>query len=112
MNILDQTIDSIQEGKKQFVKNWITNPQAAEALNSYVDVQTQFVKQVVKSTNSINTVIADEVIKAAKEVGKVDYAKIGEGFAKVYLDSQSIFAQNPWFMNSPVASAPKESKAK
>ena len=96
MFTVDQTIDQIQESKKQFVKTWVTNQQAAEALNSYVDVQTQFVKQAVKSANAIGTVIADEVVKATKEAGKIDYAKFGEGFAKVYLDQQSLWANNPW----------------
>lgn len=96
MFTVDQTIDQIQEGKKQFVKTWITNEQAAEALNTYVDVQTQFVKQAVKSANAIGTVVADEVVRATKEFGKIDYAKFGEGFAKAYLNQQSLWANNPW----------------
>lgn len=105
MFTVDQTIDQIQEGKKKFVKTWITNPQAAEALNSYVDVQTQFVKQAVKSANAVGTVIADELVRATKEMGKIDYAKFGEGFAKAYLDHQNIWANNPWVM--PTASTTK-----
>lgn len=96
MFTVDQSIDQIQECKKQFVKTWITNQQAAEALNSYVDVQTQFVKQAVKSANAVGTVIADELVRATKEMGKIDYAKFGEGFAKVYLDHQGLWANNPW----------------
>jgi hypothetical protein len=105
MFTIDSTIDQIQGSKKDFVKKWVTNTQVSEALNSYVDVQTQFVKQAVKSANAVGTVIADEMVRATKEMGKIDYAKFGEGFAKVYLDQQKLWASNPWAM--PTAATEK-----
>lgn len=110
MFTIDSTIDQIQGAKKDFVKKWITNPQVSEALNSYVDVQTQFVKQAVKSVNAVGTVIGDEVVRSAKEIGKVDYAKFGEGFAKVYMEQQKLWASNPWAM--PMASTQTTEKTK
>jgi hypothetical protein len=99
MFTVDSVIDQIQGSKKELVKNLVTNTQVAEALTSYVDVQTQFIKQSVKSANAVGTVVSDELVRAAKEAGKVDYSKFGEGFAKVYLEQQKLWANNPFITN-------------
>jgi hypothetical protein len=112
MFTLDSTIDQIQGSKKDFVKKWVTNPQMAEAMNGYVDVQTQFVKQIVKSVNAAGAVVGDEMVRAAKEVGKVDYAKFGEGFAKVYMEQQKVWASNPFAMPTYNSPAPTSEKTK
>ncbi|CAB4133469.1 hypothetical protein UFOVP257_208 [uncultured Caudovirales phage] len=104
MFTVDSVIDQIQSSKKEFVKNLVTNTQVAEALTSYVDVQTEFAKQAVKSATAVSTVVGDELVRAAKEVGKVDYSKFGEGFAKVYLEQQKLWANNPWTMPSTAKS--------
>jgi hypothetical protein len=42
-------IDSVQSGKKFFVSSFITNEDIKNALNNFVDAQTNFVKQIYQS---------------------------------------------------------------
>lgn len=46
-------IDSVQSGKKLFVNSFITDHNVKETLNAFVDTQTAFVKQVVKTSEVV-----------------------------------------------------------
>jgi hypothetical protein len=56
-------ISLIQGAKKQWVKQFVKDEKIAEALNGFVDSQTDFAKQVVKTGSEISTVISKEIGK-------------------------------------------------
>ena len=57
-------IDTVQNGKKQFVSTFITDAKFKAELTKLVDAQTEFAKGQVQSTLSI----AEALAKNAKEV--------------------------------------------
>jgi hypothetical protein len=77
-------IDSVQEGKKLFVKSFVTNEPVANALSSFIDAQTKYTKEAVKVSSDTATAVMNETIKAYKETTKFDYSKFGEGIMKAY----------------------------
>lgn len=84
MFTFDATIDAVQTGKKQFVKTFITDEKIADALNQFIDNQTEYTKKATKATIDAGTTVMQETIKHAQEAAKFDYAKFGEGIAKAY----------------------------
>jgi phage-related baseplate assembly protein len=85
----ENIIDTIQTSKKQVVNTYITNKAMAEALNQFVDAQTEYTKNIVKAGTDAFTTLTQESIKAAQSSLKFDYAKFGEGIMKAY--SQNVF---------------------
>ncbi len=84
MFTVDQTIDAIQGAKKQFVKTFVTNETVAEALNSFVDAQSEYTKKAAKVGLDTATTLASETTKAVQNAMKFDYVKFGEGVMKAY----------------------------
>jgi hypothetical protein len=84
MQVLDTVIDSIQSGKKQFVKTFVTNDKMADSLNSFIDNQTDYTKAAVKEYTTVSTAIMQEMVKVLHEQTKFDYTKFGEGIMKAY----------------------------
>ena len=80
----DAVIDTVQNGKKQFVNTFVTNENMKDAFNSFVDAQTQYTKAAVKAGTDAATSVAKEVTKSLSEVAKFDYTKFGEGVMKAY----------------------------
>lgn len=80
----DATIDAVQTGKKQFVKTFVTDEKIADALNQFIDNQTEYTKKAVKATLDAGTTVVQETVKHAQEAAKFDYAKFGEGIMKAY----------------------------
>jgi len=80
----DATIDAVQTGKKQFVKTFITDEKIADALNQFIDNQTEYTKKATKATIDAGTTVVQETIKHSQEAAKFDYAKFGEGIMKAY----------------------------
>jgi hypothetical protein len=80
----DAIIDTVQTGKKQFVKTFVTNEAVATAMNSFVDAQADYTKKAVKVGMDTFTTLSSELIKASQEAMKFDYAKFGEGIMKAY----------------------------
>jgi hypothetical protein len=68
----DTFIDTVQGSKKYFVSTFITDEKIRKPLNAFVDAQTAFTKQIVKSFTDISKHVADEatadVQKASKAV--------------------------------------------
>lgn len=54
-------ISMFQNAKKEWVKQFVKDEKIAEAMNEFVDAQTNFAKQVVKTGAEISTVISKEV---------------------------------------------------
>ena len=46
-------IDTVQNGKKVFVNTFVTDEKLKTELNAFVDKQTDFVKQMIKTWNAI-----------------------------------------------------------
>lgn len=53
-------IDAVQSGKKQFVNSTVFNSDIRNALNSFVDSQTEYTKSMVESTSAMTF----DVVKA------------------------------------------------
>ena len=88
MFTFDTTIDAVQTGKKQFVKTFVQDEKIADALNQFIDNQTEYTKKAVKATVDAGTTVAQESIKhvqeVSKEVAKMDFTKFSEGIAKTF----------------------------
>jgi hypothetical protein len=80
----DTVIDTVQNGKKQFVKTFVTNEHIAEAMNHFIDTQADYTKKAMKATTDAATEIMQETIKVMRETAKFDYTKFGEGIMKAY----------------------------
>jgi hypothetical protein len=80
----DAFIDTVQSGKKQFVKTFVTNEAVAEAMINFVDAQAEYTKKAFKVGSDTASVLMSESVKAAQNMGKIDYSKFGEGIMKAY----------------------------
>jgi hypothetical protein len=88
MFTLDTTIDAVQTGKKQFVKTFIQDEKIAEALNQFIDNQTEYTKKATKATMDAGNTVVQESIKhvqeVAKEAGKLDFTKFNDSIMKSF----------------------------
>jgi hypothetical protein len=60
-------IDSIQTYKKFYVSSFVTDEKIKKSLNSFVDAQTAFTKQVVKTFEEVSSQVYDETMKKFNE---------------------------------------------
>jgi hypothetical protein len=56
-------INMFQGAKKEWVKQFVKDEKIADSMNSFVDAQTGFAKQVVKTSVDMATAISKEVGK-------------------------------------------------
>jgi len=84
MFTVDSTVDTIQNGKKQFVKTFVQNETAATAMIEFIDAQAEYTKKAAKVGIDTFTTLAAESTKAVQNAMKFDYAKFGEGIMKAY----------------------------
>jgi hypothetical protein len=61
----DTFIDTVQNSKKFFVNSFITEEKVRETLNSFVDAETTFTKQILKSVEDVGSYVKDQVEKTA-----------------------------------------------
>ena len=80
----DTVIDSIQSTKKQMVKSFVSNPTVVDALNQFVETQTEYTKTIVKAGSDAWTTVTQETSRIMTESTKFDYVKFGEGIMKAY----------------------------
>ena len=80
----DAIIDTVQGGKKQFVKTFVQNETAATAMNSFIDAQAEYTKKAAKVGMDTFTTLSTELVKASQDAMKFDYTKFGEGIMKAY----------------------------
>lgn len=64
-------ISLVQNAKKEWVKHFVKEDAVKDTLNDFIDTQTSFAKQVVKTTADIGTAVSKELGKFPK----FDYAK-------------------------------------
>ena len=84
MFTVDQSVDTIQNGKKQFVKTFVQNETAATAMNEFIDAQAEYTKKAAKVGMDTFTTLAAESTKAMQNAMKFDYTKFSEGIMKAY----------------------------
>jgi len=80
----DAFIDTVQTGKKNFVKTFVQNETAATAMNSFIDAQADYTKKAAKVGMDTFTTLSSEMVKASQNAMKFDYTKFGEGIMKAY----------------------------
>lgn len=66
-NIPELTVDAVQNGKKQFINKYITNPDLKQAWTNYVDAQTQFLHVSIKTGTTAFTVAGREMMETKVE---------------------------------------------
>lgn len=66
-NIPELMVDSVQNGKKQFINKYITNPELARAWTSYVDSQTKFLHTSIATGTVVMTTMGREVMETKVE---------------------------------------------
>lgn len=66
------------------VKAFVSNPTVADALNQFVDAQTEYTKTIVKAGSDAWTTMTQETSRVLTESTKFDYAKFGEGIMRAY----------------------------
>jgi hypothetical protein len=80
----DAIIDTVQNGKKTFVKTFVQNEAAAAAMNSFIDAQADYTKKAAKVGMDTFATLSTEMVKAGQNAMKFDYNKFGEGIMKAY----------------------------
>lgn len=75
MFTFDYVIDSVQNGKKQFVNTFVQHEGIKKALNDFVDGQTAYTKSAVKAGTEVSNRISEESVKAFTELTKFDVSK-------------------------------------
>ena len=80
----DAIIDTVQTGKKTFVKTFVTNETARDAMIKFIDAQAEYTKKATKAGMDTVTTLTSEAVKAGQEAMKFDYTKFGEGIMKAY----------------------------
>ena len=66
MFAVDTFIDTVQGAKKYFVNTFITDKEIQKPLNAFVDTQTDFVKQIVKT----NQALTDQTLATFEKFAK------------------------------------------
>lgn len=56
-------IDTIQNGKKQFVNTFVQHDGVKKALNEFVDAQAEYTKSAVKTATEVNAKLITEMTK-------------------------------------------------
>jgi uncharacterized protein (UPF0332 family) len=66
MFAVDSFIDTVQGAKKYFVNTFVTDKEMQKPLNAFVDTQTEFVKQIVKT----NQALAEQALNTLEKFAK------------------------------------------
>jgi len=66
MFAVDSFIDTVQGAKKYFVNTFVTDKEIQKPLNAFVDTQTEFVKQIVKT----NQALAEQALNTLEKFTK------------------------------------------
>ena len=61
LSAINTSIDTIVSAKQQFVKTFVTNEEFAKPLNTYIDAQQAFAKNVAKSAVDFYTTVCSAV---------------------------------------------------
>lgn len=59
---IEVMVDTIQHGKKQFIKKYIKHPELNQSWNKYVDTQTSFIQQALKTNETTILLLTEKII--------------------------------------------------
>ena len=68
LSAINTSIDTIVSAKQQFVKTFVQNDAVAKPLNTYIDAQASFAKDVAQSSVDFFTTVGDAFLN-------IDYKK-------------------------------------
>ena len=80
----DFAIDTIQSGKKTFVNSFVTDATAKDTMIKFIDAQTEYTNQFVKTTTDLATNLVGQAAKMASETTKFDFAKVCDSMTKAW----------------------------
>ena len=86
----DAVIDAVQNSKKTWVRTFVPNEHIAEAMNHFIDSQSDYTKKAYRATSDAATEIVQETVKAYQNAAKFDYVKFGEGIMKAYQNYHTV----------------------
>ena len=66
MFAVDTFIETVQGAKKYFVITYITDKELQKPLNAFIDKQTEFVNQIVKTNKEVSNQVLDSLSKYSK----------------------------------------------
>ena len=91
----DIFIDTVQNGKRQFISKYVTIPELAKPLNEFVDAQTVFSHAVVSSVKEslgfINKKITQSKVEEIINPFNIDWVQAG---MKAWLDQPATKAKS------------------
>lgn len=63
---IDTFIETVQGAKKYFVNTYVTDKELQKPLNAFIDKQTEFVNQIVKTNQEITNQVLDTLSNFSK----------------------------------------------
>ena len=66
MFAVDTFIETVQGAKKYFVNTYVTDKELQKPLNAFIDKQTEFVNQIVKTNQEVTNQVLDLLSKYSK----------------------------------------------
>jgi hypothetical protein len=66
MFAVDTFIETVQGAKKYFVNTYVTDKELQKPLNAFIDKQTEFVNQMVKTGQEVTNQVLDSLSKYSK----------------------------------------------
>ena len=66
MFAVDTFIETVQGAKKYFVSTFITDKELQKPLNAFIDKQTEFVNQIVKTNQEVTNKVLDSLSNYSK----------------------------------------------
>ena len=84
MLTMDTVIDSVQSGKKEFVKTFVRQEDMANVMNRYIDTQTDYSKEVSKLGTEVMAMTGKQMQSAFETFTKFDFVKFGNEMTKAY----------------------------
>lgn len=77
-------INTIQSGKKTFVNSFVTDETMKSTMLKFIDAQTEYTNQFVKTTTELGTTLATHATKTLTDVSKMDVTKVFENINKAF----------------------------
>ncbi len=66
MFAVDTFIETVQGAKKYFVNTYVTDKELQKPLNAFIDKQTEFVNQIVKTNREVTNQVLDTFANFSK----------------------------------------------
>lgn len=84
MFTMDTVIDSVQTGKKEFVKTFVRQEDMADVMNRYIDIQTDYAKDATKLATESMAIVGKQAQQAFETFAKFDFIKFGNDMTKAF----------------------------